>query len=204
KQWKQAYRPLAIEEANYEVELDNPLPVQREEERQATNVLVHTTTPYVDVFQGINRAELQSIKRIVAFVLRFIHNTVIRRNAKKATQIKLSPLFDEAKPSYSPIPDGLEIKRATKMVAKQHQLAWIAPATQAALKHLNLYIDHEGILRCRGRLDKSAMSKEAKFPMLVLQRTWLSRLIIEDCHAKQHPGISHTMCKIKELYRAEG
>ncbi|VDL75821.1 unnamed protein product [Nippostrongylus brasiliensis] len=153
---------------------------------------------------GIKRAELGSVKRTVAFVLRFIHNAVECHNARQEKHIQLSPLFDEAKPSYSPIPDGLEIKRATKMVAKQHQLAWIAPATQAALKHLNLYMDHEGILRCRGRLGKSAMSKEAKFPMLVLQKTWLSRLIIEDCHAKQHPGISHTMCKIKELYRVEG
>ncbi|VDL78814.1 unnamed protein product [Nippostrongylus brasiliensis] len=166
KQWRQAYRPLAIEETNYEVELESPLPIQREEQPQGTNVLAQIATLYVDIFQDIKRAELQSIKRIVAFVLRFIHNTISRHNSKETTQIQLSPLFDEAKPSYSPIPEGLEIKRATKMVAKQHQLAWIAPTTQAALKHLNLYVDHQGILRCRGRLGKSAMSKEAKFPML--------------------------------------
>ncbi|VDL86755.1 unnamed protein product, partial [Nippostrongylus brasiliensis] len=164
-------------------------------EMSKTTLRVRTFGAPNDLECQTRKVSLDSIKRIVAFVLRFIHNTVIRRNAKKATQIKLSPLFDEAEPSYSPIPDGLEIKRATKMVAKQHQLAWITPTTQAALKHLNLYVDHEGILRCRGRLGKSAMSKEAKFPMLVLQKTWLSRLIIEDCHAKQHPGISHAMCK---------
>ncbi|VDL74292.1 unnamed protein product, partial [Nippostrongylus brasiliensis] len=191
---------VSIEETNHEAEQDNPLPVQREEQPQGTNVLAQIATLYVDIFQDIKRAELQSIKRIVAFVLRFIHNTISRHNSKETTQIQLSPLFDEAKPSDSPIPEGLEIKRATKMVAKQHQLAWIAPTTQAALKHLNLYVDHQGILRCRGRLGKSAMSKEAKFPMLVLQKTWLSRLIIEDCHAKQHPGISHTMCKVREQF----
>ncbi|VDL64638.1 unnamed protein product, partial [Nippostrongylus brasiliensis] len=160
EQWSRAYRPLSIVETKYEVDPEDPLPTQSVDGPRQTQVLAQTATAYVDIFKIIKRTELGSVRRIVTFVLRFIHNTVARRNAKKATHIQLSPLFDEAKPSYSAILDGLEIRRAIKTMVKQHQMASIAPTTQAAFKYLNLYIDHQGILRLRAASRPDNVSSE--------------------------------------------
>ncbi|KAK6765256.1 hypothetical protein RB195_025260 [Necator americanus] len=95
---------------------------------------------------------------------------------------------------------GIETKLACKASVKQHQLAWISSTTLTALPPLNPYTDHQRILRCKGRLGRSTLEEQTKFPMLVLQRKWLSRLIITDCHREIHASISHTMCRVRERY----
>ncbi|VDO95265.1 unnamed protein product [Heligmosomoides polygyrus] len=94
----------------------------------------------------------------------------------------------------------MEIRAACKAMVKQHQLSRITTTIRKSFRHLQPYEDEQGILRCRGRLGRSDLDEQAKFPMLVLQKTWLSKLIIMDCHRELHTGISHTMCRVRERY----
>ncbi|VDL70784.1 unnamed protein product [Nippostrongylus brasiliensis] len=138
--------------------------------------------------------------RIVALALRFACRLVARVNAKRTHPIKLSTLFDGFVPGNTPVPDGREVELARKAIVKQHQRAWISPSITKSLKHLKLYEDEQGILRCRGRLGRSDLDEHTKFPMLILQKTWLSAMIIKNCHSDLHTSISHTMCRVRERY----
>ncbi|KAK6728554.1 hypothetical protein RB195_005910 [Necator americanus] len=89
---------------------------------------------------------------------------------------------------------------ASKVLIKQHQLSCLNPQIMKSLHHLNLREDNDGILRCYGRMRYSALQPSVICPMFVLQKSWLSQLIIEDCHTKGHPSTSHTMANIRQYY----
>lgn len=88
---------------------------------------------------------------------------------------------------------GQEVSKAGKLVARRHQVSHITPEILRFLSNLNVLPDNESILRCFGRLGRSSLDDEAKYPFLVLQNSWLSRKIIDDCHWRNHPSTSHTM-----------
>ncbi|VDO43858.1 unnamed protein product [Haemonchus placei] len=115
--------------------------------------------------------------------------------------MKLSALFENCREDdMSANLRGEEIALASKMLVRQHQLTNLTPDVVRMLHHLNLYNDEFGIWRCRGRLGNSALGDDAKFPMLILQKSWLSKLIINDYHSKGHPTINHTMALIRQHY----
>ncbi|VDL84271.1 unnamed protein product [Nippostrongylus brasiliensis] len=199
EQWAAAYKSVPIqdtpgEHARSDADLKHVASTEPN-----VNSVARSTTSYSEIFSDIRASDLGSIRRIVAYALRFIHNSVLRVNRNTSKRIQLSALFDRPLDATR-IPNGLEIRRAMKALVKHHQLVTITTATQNALRHLNLYKDPLGLLRCRGRLGRSNLDDDAKFPLLILQKTQLSRLIIEECHGRLHTGISHTMSKVREHY----
>uniref|UniRef100_A0A0N4XF64 DUF5641 domain-containing protein n=1 Tax=Nippostrongylus brasiliensis TaxID=27835 RepID=A0A0N4XF64_NIPBR len=195
EKWTTAYRSIPIQEAPGEDGRCDTVPKQVALVAPNSETSPQPTTAYSDIFSNIKTSDLASIRRIVAYTLRFIHNTVVSLNKRRPSRIRLSLLFDDTISTTSRFPSGLEIRRANTVLVKQHQLARVTTSTRQALRHLNLYEDHHGLLRCRGRLGKSTLDDDAKYPILILQKTWLSRLIIEDCHRSMHTSISHTMSR---------
>ncbi|KAK6761731.1 hypothetical protein RB195_022712 [Necator americanus] len=61
--------------------------------------------------------------------------------------------------------------------------------------------DPKGIVRCRGRLWNSDLTKDAKFPILIAAKTPLASLIIEEAHGTFHLSTVHTMAKVRENSR---
>ncbi|XGW10386.1 hypothetical protein V3C99_012128 [Haemonchus contortus] len=55
-------------------------------------------------------------------------------------------------------------------------------------------------MRCFGRLGKSEMEEEAKYPILILQKTLLAELIIQEAHLSGHPGVNHTMSITRQKF----
>ncbi|EYC45477.1 hypothetical protein Y032_0426g1251 [Ancylostoma ceylanicum] len=95
---------------------------------------------------------------------------------------------------------GTEIAIASKILVKHHQISCLSPQIMKFLHNLNLREDEDGILRCHGRLGTSALGFSAKCPMFVLQKSWLSQLIINDYHNRGHPSTSHTIANIRQHY----
>ncbi|KIH44113.1 integrase core domain protein, partial [Ancylostoma duodenale] len=122
------------------------------------------------------------------------------REATKISRMRLSRLWCIDHNIDSNSLSGTEIAIASKVLVKQHQLSCLNPQIMKSLHHLNLREDEDGILRCYRRMGNSALKSSAKCPMFVLQKSWLSQLIIEDCHSKGHPSTSHTMANIRQYY----
>ncbi|KIH51421.1 integrase core domain protein, partial [Ancylostoma duodenale] len=143
---------------------------------------------------------MSAVKRTVAYVCRFIRVLAKRVNATRESSVNLTRLLRMDYNIESNSLSGTEMAIASKVLVKQHQLSCLNPKIMKSLHHLNLREDEDGILRCYGRLGNSALKSSAKCPMFVLQKSWLSQLIIEDCHSKGHPSTSHTMANIRQHY----
>uniref|UniRef100_A0A183GVC0 Integrase_H2C2 domain-containing protein n=1 Tax=Heligmosomoides polygyrus TaxID=6339 RepID=A0A183GVC0_HELPZ len=55
-------------------------------------------------------------------------------------------------------------------------------------------------LRCYGRLGRAQLPLQAKHPALVLQKTPLAEMIINEAHEKGHPGINHTVALVRQEF----
>ena len=67
------------------------------------------------------------------------------------------------------------------------------------LQNLNLLNGHSGIVRSRGRIDKTLeCPSEVKHPILLLKYYALTKLIVQECYkVYKHLGIAATLCKLK-------
>ena len=71
----------------------------------------------------------------------------------------------------------------------------------ALVSQLDLFLDTDRIIRCKGRLQNSTMSESAKYPALIPKHSDLSRLIITDVHERVfHYGAEITLAKLIQRY----
>ena len=66
---------------------------------------------------------------------------------------------------------------------------------------LNLFIDSDEILRCRGRLGNANLPYETVHPILIPKNDHVTKLLIEDRHLEvKHGGVQDTMIKLREEF----
>ena len=59
----------------------------------------------------------------------------------------------------------------------------------------------EGILRCRGRLQKSDLEYNAKYPILIPKNQRLTELIVQRCHREvHHGGVRATLSRLRTKF----
>ena len=69
------------------------------------------------------------------------------------------------------------------------------------VQSLRLYVDGEGLLRSRGRLERANLPTNTKFPILLPSKACLTTLIIKQYHhTLMHPGVAHTLASLREKY----
>ena len=68
-------------------------------------------------------------------------------------------------------------------------------------KQLGLYIDEEGLLRCKGRLDHSDITEGARRPVLLPGSDKFTHLLIERVHTQTlHSGVSQTLSQVRNKF----
>ena len=66
---------------------------------------------------------------------------------------------------------------------------------------VNLIVDNDGIVRCRGRYENVDMAEGVKCPKLLHKESHIMRLVIEDYHSKcLHSGVSQTLAHTWKEY----
>ena len=66
---------------------------------------------------------------------------------------------------------------------------------------LGIYMDSNGLLRCRGRLENAELCENSKHPILLPKGHTYTDLIVERYHkASLHTGISQTLCIVRHRY----
>ncbi|VDL84095.1 unnamed protein product [Nippostrongylus brasiliensis] len=194
--WGTAYKAIDLDDRNSRNENTNDITIEHDE----VNILAQAEENYEDLFDNIRFSKFSSVIRVVAYVMRFIANITDCTNKKRKDPIILSSILRDFNPRKFVIPGRDEMKRANKLLVKQHQLSHLSNTIQNSLHRLNLFKDDDGIVRCRGRLGKSNLSESAKYPMLILQKSKLSKRIIMECHNDLHTSTNHTMCRVREMY----
>lgn len=66
---------------------------------------------------------------------------------------------------------------------------------------LNLFIDEEGLIRCKGRINKCKLSYFSKNPILLHQHNHFTQLIVHKTHEEiHHMGVAQTLNTIRKVF----
>ena len=138
-----------------------------------------------EVIDSARFSSFRKLLRVTAYVQRFIHNT--RYPAKK-----IAP--------GEPSPEELMEAEIMWIQTMQERLK-SDPKYSNLERQLSIYKDEEGILRSKGRLEKSQLIYNQKHPIVLPPRHPVVRLIIWDAHDRVlHSGVNDTMAYIRETF----
>ena len=69
------------------------------------------------------------------------------------------------------------------------------------MSQIGLFVDSQGLIRCKGRLGKSDMDYDCKYPKLLPKRHRFTDLGIQECHKQcGHRTASHTLAQVRKEY----
>ncbi|KAK5965071.1 hypothetical protein GCK32_021340, partial [Trichostrongylus colubriformis] len=196
--WKDEYTPVTLETSqdSEESETDQA----GEDDAVKVHTLTRTKDNHTDLFQNIRFSALSSIKRVVAYVMRFIRIVVNRVNTKRTASIKLTDVLKKGVGGQHTTIHGWEMGMSNMMLVKQHQVSHLNNEIRKSLHRLNLYEDQYGVWRCRGRLGKSELDDSAKFPIMAERNCeddtkYLSNLIL-----KRHTALNRVQDDLGAIY----
>ena len=133
---------------------------------------------------------LRKLLRVTAWLFRFT-NKLMKRNMEDgpltATELQRAKLVWDL---YMQNKCYSEVIQSTKQ-GKRSDLG----------NKLNLMIDNDGLLRCKGRYDNVNLEETTKYPKLLPKGEHYIRLVIEDYHCKfLHSGVSQTLAHTRKEY----
>lgn len=151
---------------------------------------------YPNILNIINITRYSSLirtLRITALVVHFtrkLRKTLLYSNALTAQQIL------EAR--------NLLLK-ATQQTAYQREFSYLqskdSSKQPAIVRQLNLFLDGEDLIRCRGRLQYTDLPHDTKFPILIPKNNLLTTLIVQSMHKMvMHGGVRDTLTQIRQTY----
>ena len=95
--------------------------------------------------------------------------------------------------------------KATQQITYKQEISYLKNSDKfkkpAIVRQLNLYLDDEDLLRCRGRLQYTDLPYDAKFPILMPKDNYLTTLIVQSMHKTvMHGGVCETLTHITQTY----
>ena len=161
----------------------------------------------VNLSQVIDIEQYSSVTRllhITAYVLQFIRNAKKRVSDRATRKGPREPLRKELNAQELNQAEILWLKTVQKVsLAKeleflQSQRKTIRPV---CVTQFGLFLDHQQIIKCKGRVGNAPLSQESKNPILLPSKHRLANLIIQDVHSKiKHSGIKDTLTTIRERF----
>lgn len=142
---------------------------------------------------------LSTCQTSIAYVLRFIRGVISRVNVDLRTRIE-QHIPEISQMTTNTYVTAEERKMASKVMTRNHQQVYLSDLRKKNLKQLKLRLDDNGILRCRGRLEKTNLAYDARQLILIETNTDLARLIVQEAHTNLHCGIAHTIANVREKY----
>ncbi|XP_069946012.1 uncharacterized protein [Cherax quadricarinatus] len=99
-------------------------------------------------------------------------------------------------------PGVLEVLATRQQVMASGRVSNDDDSGNSKLVHsLGLFLDHAGLIRCRGRIQNSELSYGAKHPVLLGKEGWATELLIQDAHQRTlHGGFGDTLTCLRQNY----
>ena len=157
-------------------------------------VSADSISPSAPLIEFPRFSSLQKLTRSVAWILRFATNARTAADQRKRNEL-----------------DSSELRAAEQVIIKQEQSEAFADdlsrlrsdlpvAKQSSLMTLSPFLDEEGILRVKGRLEQSHLTYDAKHPVIV-PSGHLALLIVRSQHvALKHAGVSALMAAVRARF----
>ena len=145
------------------------------------------------LFQITDKMDFTRIRNITALCYKFIDKHVLNKERQE------SELNLEATKYWVRQAQKTDLQNEYEFLTETNNKTGVIPSL---ITDLNLYMDKEGIIRCRGRLNKSNLTYNAKHPILLPRNSHLTNLIIRNIHDDKvyHMGVTNTLAEIRKTY----
>ena len=190
--------PGTLKEFSQRAEIDSRAELKKSDAIQSSKVSNVSENVVTDNSRNSSPFEIKSenyssftkLIRVTALVIRFINK--LRKT--KSVQGQLS---------------SSELKKAENMWVVYIQRKNFCDTHEAIVngkannlqKQLGVYIDDEGILRCKGRIDEARISESARRPVLLPKQERFTHLLIEKIHKENmHSGVSQCLSSVRYKY----
>ena len=134
-------------------------------------------------FSNLNR-----LLRITAYVMKFVN--ILKHKVKKLK----TPLNLELTATDISDAEILWIREAQKILLEEEKFSvW--------KKQFDLFLDEDGLYRCKGRLSNADIPPSMKYPILLNKRHHLAILIVRNAHERvMHNGVKETLAEVRMKY----
>ncbi|KJH40238.1 hypothetical protein DICVIV_13823 [Dictyocaulus viviparus] len=102
--------------------------------------------------------------------------------------------------SYEPYITANEYELALRVLVRNHQSIYYPQHTTNVLYSLILYKDQHGVIRCKGRLGRADFPFDTREPILLMARTKLAEIIVNEGHLPYHCSSSQTMANVRKKF----
>ena len=141
-----------------------------------------------------NFSNISRLLRVASYVMRFVHNCMVQVRSKKGDNDGAF-LSDELELSEVEAARKLWIRTEQKDIVQNHK------RFKEMRYALGLYVDEDGLLRLKGRLQNIEGDFSQKFPIFLDNKSYLSELIILECHKKvKHNRVKDTLNEVRSSY----
>ena len=145
-----------------------------------------------EMFGLKNYSSFQRLLRVTCYVLRFIHKLRCRRRGEKSSLHGIPWLLHWKEMEYARM----------LWILDDQKVHFSAPKRLKELQYsLAIFRDQEGVLRVKGRLEFMNTDFNIKFPILIAKESYLTELIILDCHLKvKHSRVKDTLNHLRATF----
>ena len=167
--------------------------IQEEEKSRAQCMLTEVPTPATLLDIGKYGTLLKAV-RVMAWVKRFISRCQKEENSSSSPDLE----YNETKHAL------LGVIRFTQENTYPNELGRLKKGQpiekSSPLIKLTPFVDEEGLLRAKTRLNYSSLSFDEKYPV-ILPNTHLAKLIVEGEHRKlKHAGVNQLISAVRNKY----
>ncbi len=155
-------------------------------------VLQEETKPVL--FQIVNYSSLSKLRRVVAYVYRFIHNSRSPKNKRVSGPLKVRELtlameaLIKIAQSES-FKEDVQMLRGKKPIPSRSRLLSLSPKMS------------NGLLVIGGRLNYAPLPATTKNPVILCGKHPLTRLLVREYHELyNHPGTNHFLHLLRRRY----
>ena len=158
-------------------------------ERKKANVMITITEEKKGVSQIVDIKKFSTLKRLInvtAWIRRFIENVKAKREKR---ELNLEGLSVE------------ELCYAERLWIKDAQETLKGDSSFKKTRMQLGIIETEGIMVCRGRLERSDLELESKYPIYLPKEHRFVELLVLDCHSRVfHCGLKSTLAELRARF----
>ncbi|KAK6760887.1 hypothetical protein RB195_022089 [Necator americanus] len=166
------------------------------------NVCMAVNSPQPELAETVDLTRYSSIRKATssfAYALRWLERIIKRTNPD--LQAHLLENIPELRTHH--MDDFISVSEydsSLMLLIRNHQKVHVEGKINIRRDKLIPMKDPKKIVRCRGRLWNSDLTKDAQLPILIAEKTPLASLIIEEAHGTFHLSTAHTMAKVRKKF----
>ena len=136
----------------------------------------------------------QKLLRITAYILRLIYNCRTRQESRRPGSCNTEEIQKSALLWIKCCQEQTYPEEYCALTRKQKP-----NRSLPRIRQLQLYLDENNVIKCKGRMQNAPIPETAKYPMLLPANEPLTTLLVKEAHQQLlHSGFNSTIAHIRQ------